>query len=152
MRYIISLCLALSLAFVLSASLQSSSASELSTARCATKKFDEAFKDAGAVFVGKVLSKKSEGGAKIFELEVEKYWKGVDEKKIIVNVNENLRYQAQFEVGKSYLVYAEADEDSGKLFDRRCSRTKPIEEEFGDLKEDLEKLGEAKTSISLSKK
>lgn len=152
MKNILLLCLVFSLTLILSSSLQSSSATELSTARCATKKFDDAFKDAGAVFVGKVLSKKSEGSIKVFELEVEKYWKGIDEKNIVVNVNENPRYQAQFEIGKSYLVFAEADEDSGKLFDRRCSRTKPIDEEFGDLQEDLEKLGKAKTCDGLSKK
>ena len=129
MKNIILLCLVFSLTLILSSSLQSSSATELSTARCATKNLIMLSKMPERFLSGKVLSKKSEGSMKVFELEVEKYWKGVEEKKIVVNVNENPRYQAQFEVGKSYLVFAEADEIDGKFFDRRCSRTKPIAEE-----------------------
>lgn len=151
MSKVISLSLILVLAVVLSASSNSFSANEFSNAKCAIPKFEKAFEDAKAVFVGKVLSKKSEGDLKIFELEVEKYWKGVEKKKIIINVYENPRYQAQFEVGKSYLVFAETDDD-GKLFDRRCSRTKLVtENSVENLSEDLEKLGDAKTCISLSK-
>jgi hypothetical protein len=110
--------------------------------RCAIPKFEKAFEQAGAVFVGKVLSRETEGGTKVFELEVEKYWKGVEDKKITVYVYENPRYQAQFKVGESYLVFAEAGDD-GKFFDRRCSRTKSMENDFGDLKDDLKKLGKA---------
>jgi hypothetical protein len=152
MTKVISLSLVLLLTIILSASSNTFSANELSNARCAIPKFEKAYENAKAVFVGKVLSKKSEGDLKAFELEVEKYWKGVEEKKITINVYENPRYQAQFEVGKSYLVFAEADEDSGKLFDRRCSRTKLVtENSVENLSEDLEKLGDAKTCISLSK-
>lgn len=128
-----------------------SSANESTVAKCAIPNFERAFENAEAIFVGKVLSEKSEGRMKTFELEVEKFWKGVEEKRITVNVYENPRYQAQFEVGEKFLVFAEADED-GKLFDRRCSRTRRLTEtENYILKENLEKLGEAKNCISLSK-
>lgn len=152
MRKIISLSLVLLLTVILSVSSEIATVEAIYEARCATPNFENSFKQSEAVFVGKVLSKKSEGNIKIFELEVEKYWKGVEEKKITINVYENPRYQTQFEVGKSYLVFADEDEDSGKLFDRRCSRTKLIMEDSVEyLKEDLEKLGEAKTCINLSK-
>lgn len=151
MRKVILISLVLLATFIFSGNSKVSTASESSGARCAIPKFENAFENAKAVFVGKVLSKKSEGSLKIFELEVNKYWKGVEERKITINVYENPRYQAQFEIGKSYLVFAEAD-DNGKLFDRRCSRTKLVtENSVEDLSEDLEKLGDAKTCINLSK-
>lgn len=129
-----------------------SSANEFAVAKCAIPNFERAFENAEAIFVGKVLSEKTEDRMKIFELEVEKFWKGVEEKKITVNVYENPRYQAQFEVGERFLVFAEADED-GRLFDRRCSRTRRMNEsENYIMKENLEKLGEPKTCISLSSK
>lgn len=120
--------------------------------KCAIPKIDDAFERAEAVFVGRVLNQKTEGGVKVFEFEVEKYWKGVEGKKIKIYVYETPRFQAQFEKGESYLIFAEADEESGKLFDRRCSRTKSMKNDFGDLKDDLEKLGEAKTCIGLGSK
>ncbi len=115
---------------------------EDSAVKCAIPKFERALNQAESVFVGEVLSQKTEGSTKIFELKVEKFWKGVDDEKITVFVNETFRHQAQFKVGESYLVFAEADDD-GKLYDRRCSRTKNMENDFGDLKDDLKKLGKA---------
>ena len=48
-------------------------------------------------------------------------------------------------------VFAERSEGDERFFDRRCSRTKLMKAEYGDLKEDLKKLGEAKTCIDLEK-
>ena len=150
MRRIISLNLGLLCALILLGG-NISSANEFAAAKCAIPNFERAFENAEAIFVGKVLSEKSEGRLKTFELEVEKFWKGVEEKKITVNVYENPRYQAQFKVGKRFLVFAEADDD-GKLFDRRCSRTRRMSEsENYIMKENLEKLGEGKNCITLSK-
>ncbi len=113
---------------------------EASGARCAIPSFAAAKNRAQAIFVGKVLSKKSNGDEKIFEFEIEKYWKGEDKKKIKVRVYENPRFQAWFETGETYLIFADADEDDGKLFVGRCSRSKEIDA----ASEDLKSLGEAK--------
>lgn len=140
--------------FLLSAGSGQFQASDRKTsARCAVPLFEAAFEKAGAVFVGTVLSKKTDGQMKIFELEVIRFWKGVDSTTMTIHVNENPRFQAQFEVGETYLVFAEADDD-GRLFDRRCSRTKILVENVDDsfddgVREDLQKLGEGDRCISL---
>lgn len=107
--------------------------------KCAIPNLKTALRNSGAVFVGKVLSVTKNGDEKIFEFRVEKYWKGARRKKIKVSVLENNRFQAWFQVGESYLVFARADED-GKLRDGRCSASKTLSEASGDLKE----LGRAK--------
>lgn len=149
MKKVIWLSLVLCLSAFLSAGSGISSVEAGSGARCAIPKFEKAFEQAEAVFIGEVLSEKAEGRMKTFVLEVKRFWKGVESRKMTINVYENPRYQAQFKVGKSYLVFAEADDD-GRLFDRRCSRTKLImKESIGSLKDDLKALGEAKTCIEL---
>lgn len=115
-------------------------ANEAFGARCAIPAFAVAKERARAIFVGKVLSKKSNGDEKIFEFQIEKYWKGGNQKKIKVSVYENPRFQAWFETGETYLIFADADEDEGKLFVGRCSRSK----ETGAASEDLKLLGKAK--------
>jgi hypothetical protein len=107
--------------------------------RCAILPFNRAFENATAVFVGEVLSEKKEGDTKIFEFELEKYWKGAGKKKVVINIYETPRYQAWFKVGGKYLVYAVADEN-GNLHVGRCSRSKDAD----DASEDLGKLGEGK--------
>jgi hypothetical protein len=107
-------------------------------AKCAIPPFSEAFKASSAVFVGTVKSEKKEGDTKIFEFQVEKYWKGTKNKKIKINVYETARYQAWFEVGGKYLVYA--DSADGNLRVGRCSRSR----DAGDASEDLGKLGKGK--------
>lgn len=109
-------------------------------ARCAIPSFTAAKDRARAIFVGKVLSKKSNGDEKIFEFKIKKYWKGEDKKKIKVSVYENPRFQAWFETGETYLIFADADEDDGKLFVGRCSRS----QETDAASEDLKLLGAAK--------
>jgi hypothetical protein len=114
--------------------------SETFGARCAIPTFAAAKNQARAIFVGKVLNKKSNGDEKIFEFEIKKYWKGDNKKKIKVSVYENPRFQAWFETGETYLVFADADGDEGKLFVGRCSRSKEIDA----ASEDLKLLGSAK--------
>ncbi len=107
--------------------------------KCAIPNLRTAFKSSGAVFVGKVLSMTKNGDEKTFEFRVEKYWKGAKRKKIKVSVLETSRFQAWFQVGESYLVFAHMDED-GKFRDGRCSASKTLSEASEDLKE----LGRAK--------
>ena len=112
-----------------------------SLAKCATLGFNEEFKYSKVVFVGKVLSIGEEPGSKkIIEFKVAKYWKGIKTKKVEVTVYETSRYQAWYEVGKSYLVYARNDE--GKLMDGRCSRSREMSDNF--IKDDLKRLGKGR--------
>ena len=114
--------------------------SNLTDARCAIPKLAAAKERAKAVFAGKVLEKRANGDEKIFVFEIEKYWKGENRKKVEISVYENPRFQAWFEVGETYLIFAEGDEDSGKLYVGRCSRSKDLDAASDDLKS----LGEAR--------
>jgi hypothetical protein len=107
--------------------------------KCAIAAFKDALAASSAVFVGKVKSEKKVGDTRVFELEVEKYWKGAKKKKIEISVYETARFQAWFEVGEKYLVFASA-EDGGALHVGRCSRSKSVV----DASEDLQKLGKGK--------
>lgn len=102
--------------------------------KCAMPNLKTALQNSGAVFAGKVLSVTKNGDEKTFEFRVEKYWKGAKRKKIKVSVLETSRFQAWFQVGESYLVFARADED-GKFRDGRCSASKTLSEASKDLKE-----------------
>jgi len=116
-----------------------------SNGKCAMLNFEKAYKNAGAVFVGEVVEIKKDGNKRVFTFKIKKYWKGIEGKTIDVAAHENRRYQAPFEEGKSFLVFAKADEDGG-FWDGRCSRTRNMESYAPSLKEDLEKLGEGKTA------
>lgn len=107
--------------------------------KCAISAFNNALSASAAVFVGTVKSEKKTGDTKIFQFEVERYWKGSKKKKIEIRVHETMRYQAFFEVGEKYLVYATAGENGG-LYVGRCSRSK----DAGDASDDLQKLGKGK--------
>ena len=109
------------------------------TAKCRIPTFNEAYDYADAIFVGKVIGEEKNGDVKTFEFEVEKYWKGAKKTKIKINVYETARYQAWFQTGEKYLIYATADDD-GKLKVGRCSRSNEAE----NASEDLEKLGAGK--------
>ena len=61
--------------------------------------------------------------------------------KIEVIAYENARYQAWYEVGKSYLFYARSG-DNGELIDKRCSRSREIGDDF--IRSDLKRLGKGK--------
>jgi len=107
--------------------------------KCAIPSFKAAFQNSSAVFAGEVLSETKSGDEKTFEFRVLKYWKGAGRKKIKVSVNETARYQAWYQVGEKYLVFARVDED-GRLRDGRCSASKLLSEASKDLKT----LGRAK--------
>lgn len=109
-------------------------------AKCRIPPFKEAYADAKAVFVGKVLSVTQNERGKTFEFQVEKYWKGSRVKKASVSVFESSRFQAIYEEGKRYLVFASANGEGG-LIDGRCSRSDRI----ADAAADLKALGRAKT-------
>ena len=111
--------------------------------KCAIPPLRKAFKQAGTVFVGEVLSVEKNGDTKTFEFEIAKYWKGGNRRKIKINVYETPRYQAFFKKGEKYLVFAVADKD-GNFYVSRCSRSK----ETGEASEDLELLGEAKSPLN----
>ncbi|NNE97477.1 MAG: hypothetical protein HKN25_00515 [Pyrinomonadaceae bacterium] len=111
--------------------------------KCAMLNFEKAFERAGAIFVGEVIEIEKEAKKRIFEFKVKKYWKGSVEKTIKVAAHENPRFQAPFEKGKSFLVFAKSDEDGG-YWDGRCSRTRNMESFAPSLKEDLKKLGKAR--------
>lgn len=107
--------------------------------KCAILPFKDALSAASSVFVGKVKSERKEGDTRIFEFEVEKYWKGAKKKKIQISVYETARYQAWLETGEKYLIFATAGDD-GALHVGRCSRSK----QAVDASEDLQKLGKGK--------
>lgn len=114
-------------------------------AKCRVSSVDAAFKNSQAVFTGKIKSVVKTGDVKTFTFEVEQFWKGEPNEKVEIGVQETMRYEAWFEVGESYLVYARsgADEDDGKLWEVRCSRSKPL----ADASEDVSELGRAKGSF-----
>ncbi|HEX8734271.1 MAG TPA: hypothetical protein VF721_03040 [Pyrinomonadaceae bacterium] len=107
--------------------------------KCAIPGLKTALLNSSAVFVGEVLSETKNGDERTFEFRVVKYWKGAKGKKIEVSVNETARYQAWYQVGEKYLVFARTDED-GRLRDGRCSPSKLLSEASKDLKT----LGRAK--------
>lgn len=108
--------------------------------KCKIETFKTEYAAAKMIFAGEITNVETDGDVKIFTFKVEKYWKGAASKKIEVNVQQTMRYQAWFEVGEKYLVFARGDETGEKLWERRCSRTKL----FADASEDLKQLGKGK--------
>ncbi len=109
-------------------------------AKCAVMSLKDSLNYSDAIFVGKVLSVKEQDGKKIFEFKVEKYWKGIKIKKVEVGVFETTRYQAIYQVGERYLVYARKED--GILMDRRCSRSSYAA--TGNAVSDIKQLGKSK--------
>lgn len=107
--------------------------------KCAIPSFQTAYQQSSSVFVGTVVSEEKNGDTKTFKFKIEKYWKGAKKKNIEINVYETARYQAFFEKGERYLIYATADED-GKLRVSRCSRSRDMD----NADEDLRQLGKGK--------
>ena len=118
-------------------------------AKCFFPSFIQEFERSGAVFVGEVLKESKDGNNKEFVFLVNRYWKGISSRKLTIRVAENPRFKAQFKEGKTYLVFARKDEDTGTLYDGRCSRSAQIGGYSSNLKDDLEKLGDVKTCIDL---
>lgn len=108
--------------------------------KCRVPPVKIAYQNAKAVFVGEVLDVAKDGDVKTFTFKIERYWKGATDEEIKIHVQETMRYQAWFEVGEQYLVYARGDEDDEKLWEVRCSRTKSL----ADASEDITELGKAK--------
>ncbi len=107
--------------------------------KCRIAPFQEAYREAKAVFVGEVVGEEKNGDTRTFDFKVEKYWKNADTQNIEINVYETARYQAWFKKGEKYLVYAGGGED-GKLSVGRCSRSREAE----GADEDLRQLGKGK--------
>jgi hypothetical protein len=107
--------------------------------KCAIRSFESELRDSKAVFTGKIIGESKKGDIRIFELAVEKYWKGRVGKRIKVNIYETMRYQAWFKLGEKYLIFA-YESDDGALSVERCSRSKGLSE----AKDDLRKLGASK--------
>lgn len=110
------------------------------SARCAIRSFEAEYEGSRAVFIGRVIEVEKEGDTKIFTFEIERFWKGVDSRKVKVAVYENPRFQAQFREEGRFLVFAKEDEEHG-LSDGRCSRSKDLDRFKEGAEEDLEKLG-----------
>ncbi len=108
--------------------------------KCATPEFNEQFRMSTAIFVGKAVAIREENGMKIIEFSVGKYWKGISSNKVQIGVFETPRYEAWYQVGKTYLVYSR--NDNGMLIDGRCSRSRELGDNF--IAGDLKKLGKAK--------
>ena len=108
-------------------------AKETEAGKCAIPSFKMAYAGAHSVFVGKVTSMTRDERGKTFTFLVEKYWKGNKRKKAEVTVYESTRYQAFYQPGKRYLVFAGA-EDDGRLTDGRCSRSTDIADAAADIK------------------
>ena len=107
--------------------------------KCAIPNFQTAYRESKAVFIGEVVGEEKNGDTRIFDLKVEKYWKGANSKRVRVYVYETARYQAWFKEGGRYLIYAGSDAD-GKLRVGRCSRSRDA-----DDAEDLQKLGKGRS-------
>ncbi len=112
---------------------------DAASAKCRIPPFREAYTEANTIFSGKIIGVVQNERGKAFEFQVEKYWKGRSRKKVKVTVFESSRYQAIYEMGKRYLVFAGAD-DEGSLRDGRCSRSNNI----ADAAADLRSLGKGK--------
>ena len=103
-------------------------------------------KRATAVFSGKVVEiKRHKQPSNLFAaveviFEVQKIWKGVNEKTIsIFTSSQSSACGYGFKAGRTYLVYAQGNADGG-LATSICSRTRRLK----DAREDLEELGSGK--------
>lgn len=104
----------------------------------------EARDTADSVFSGRVLSvTPGKNGSLDVEIQVDRSWKNARCGTVVVQTaSESAACGFGFEVGKSYLVYA--DIQKGKLSTTLCSRTRAIE----DAGEDLAALGEPQQTCS----
>ena len=90
-----------------------------------------------AVFAGRVRSIVRVDYTLLVQMEVDNSWKGVDEAEIVIRTADNSAACGfPFERGRSYLVYAHADQD-GALHAGICSRTARL----SDAQADIEALG-----------
>ena len=134
-RFAVIFCLVLT-----SAVFSSQAESAVSNGKCRVPTVEAAYLYSKAVFVGEITKVVEDGDTKTFTFKVEKNWKGANGKEIEINVRETARYQAWFEVGEKYLVYARGSEKDEKLWETRCSRSKRL----SDAAEDIAELDRAK--------
>jgi len=109
---------------------------------CAEQGFDEARQRASAIFEGQVKAIEAEGGRLQVRFWVVRSFKGAsDELLTLGTATDAAACGYSFQVGQSYLVYAEPGE--GGLEASRCTRTRPMAE-AGD---DLDALGMGATPV-----
>lgn len=109
-------------------------------ALCNLQTLKQTIKSSSAIFAGKLVGEEKKGDYRIFRFAVQRYWKGTKAKNITIEVYETPRFQARFEIGEEYLIYA--DQINGKLQIGRCSRFSQLSAAQSDLKS----LGKGKKS------
>ncbi|MBL8795644.1 MAG: hypothetical protein JNM56_17195 [Planctomycetia bacterium] len=93
-------------------------------------------KQATAVFAAKVVKIEEAGANRSVSLEVQKVWKGVEEKKLVVSTSKSgASCGYGFQEGKAYLIYAYQEAKAPMLRVSLCSRTTPLDKAETDLKE-----------------
>ena len=97
---------------------------------CRTPEVDEAYRDATAVFVGRVTGMHDVTGGVRLAFTVERAWKGIETGSVEVVTDTLCGYLPW---SRRLLVYA-ADHGTGELWVRLCSRTRPAYEAEADLK------------------
>lgn len=106
----------------------------------------EALTKASAVLVGKVTALDRDNQGVAVTIEVDRAWKGITAKTIIVRTNQGTGADCgfPFEMGKSYLVYTNSPQakegEQPTLSTNTCTRTCHIDQAADDLKA----LGEGK--------
>jgi hypothetical protein len=101
----------------------------------------DAKSDAGAVFIGKVVSVKTADGsadmnAPLFvTMEVTRSWKGVTTKRVeITTRSSSAACGVSFQVGQEFIVYAYKDSETNTMSASLCSRTQMIAGKSDDEK------------------
>lgn len=103
---------------------------------------NQAKNDARVVFSGRVLEviRKPESSSVVVKLRTEKSWKGNVSKRISISTGaDSALCGFNFEVGKSYLIYAQGA-DANNLQTNICTRTAGL----ANAKADLKALGKGK--------
>lgn len=101
-----------------------------------TQQVSRAKNDARAVFTGKVVEivRKPGSSSVVVKLKTEKSWKGTVSKRVSILTGENSALCGfNFEVGKSYLIYAQGT-NANDLQTNICTRTAGLTNAKADLK------------------
>ena len=107
-----------------------------------TQQVRKAKTDARAIFSGKVLEvvRKPENHEVVVKFRVDKSWKGNVSKQMTITTGaDSAMCGYNFEVGKSYLIYAQGS-DTSSLQTNICTRTA----QYAAAKADIKVLGRAK--------
>jgi hypothetical protein len=118
-------------------------ASRAEACRCVPRTLEEHVREAAAIFEGRVRSIEPAdptgpgGGPLRVVFDVVQTWRGANAERVeVITAGSSAACGYGFEVGHSYLVYADATENGG-LSVGLCSRTRPADE----ADEDRERLG-----------